>query len=314
MIPSLPYCSYLTKNSSQYIQNMLHLGMNLFNPFKKKNTIEEQEAAADTPLENSPEMLMVKLLFSGKPNLNADQILAKLKQQMSNIDHSFAVSSLIFSFPDYPVQLADATIPAQLNILIPDRNEAGVGLPDTAFTQNWHWPEANEVAQSCQYEILITDLMSRSLHFKARVNLFMDFLTAVIKVTQPNAIYTFHSDKILNPVAVSNLWETDKTQALYTLCNVRLFNVSNDPQNRELLMDTLGLHALGLPDFQIRFTGLNENEIANLLWTYAYHTYEYGDIIEEVDTMEGLTGSKWKCVKQLSLVAPERIVVNIIPN
>ncbi|WP_052266006.1 DUF4261 domain-containing protein [Pedobacter kyungheensis] len=291
--------------------------MNLFNPFKKKNTTVEkiEPIAEDNQPQNLPEMLMTKLLFSGKPSLNADQILAELKKHIPNIDHSFAVSSLIFSFLDYPVQLANATIPAQLNILIPDRNEAGVGLPDTAFTQNWHWPEANEVAQNCQYEILITDLMSRSLPYKTRVNLFMDFLTAVIRVTQPDAVYTFHGDKLLNPVAITNLWETDKVQALYALCNVRLFNVSSDPQNRELLMDTIGMHALGLPDFQIRFAGLNENEMANLLWTYAYHVYEYGDIIEDGETIEGLIkGSKWKCVKQLSLVAPERMVINIIPR
>ncbi|WP_167356600.1 DUF4261 domain-containing protein [Pedobacter soli] len=291
--------------------------MNLFNPFKKKNTTVEkiEPIAEDNQPHNLPEMLMTKLLFSGKPSLNADQILAELKKHIPNIDHSFAVSSLIFSFPDYPVQLADATIPAQLNILIPDRNEAGVGLPDTAFTQNWHWPEANDIAKNCQYEILITDLMSRSLPYKTRVNLFMDFLTAVIRVTQPDSVYTFHGDKLLNPVAITNLWDNDKTQALYALCNVRLFNVSNDPQNRELLMDTIGMHALGLPDFQIRFTGLNENEMANLMWTYAYHVYEYGDIIEDGETIEGLTaGSKWKCVKQLSLVAPERIVINIIPR
>jgi len=295
---------------------MLHLGMNLFNRFKKKNTItaEIDPITEDNQLQNFPEMVMTKLLFSGKPHLNADQILAEIKKHITNIDHSFSTSSLIFSFPDYPVKLADATLPAQLNILIPDRNETGIGLPDTAFTQNWHWPEANEIAQNCQYEILITDLMSRSLPYKERVNLFMDFLTAVIRVTQPSAVYTFHGDKILNPVAITHLWDTDKVQALYALCNVRLFNVSNDPQNQELLMDTIGLHALGLPEFQIRFTGLNENEMANLLWTYAYHVYEYGDIIEEGETMEGLAGSKWKCVKQLSLVAPERMVVNIIPD
>ncbi len=290
--------------------------MNLFNPFKKKNTItaDIEPIAEDNQPQNFPEMLMVKLLFLGKPNLNADQILAEVKEHITNVDHSFSANSLIFSFPDHPVKLTDTTIPAQFNIVIPDKGKLEIGLPDTAFTQNWHWPEANQTAQNCQYEILVTDLMSRTLPFKTRVNLFMDFLVAVIRVTQPNAAYTFHADKILDPAAITNLWDTDKAQALYALCNVRLFNVSNDPQNRELLMDTLGLHALGLPDFQIRFTAFNENEMANLLWTYAYHVYEYGDIIEEADTLEGLTkGSKWKCVKQLSLVAPERMVVNIIP-
>lgn len=296
---------------------MLHLGMNLFNHFKKKNTTVEkiEPIAEDNQPQNFPEMLMTKLLFLGKPSLNADQILAELKKHITRVDHSFSTDVLHFAFPDHQIKLTDATIPAQYNIVIPDKDEQEIGIPDTAFTQNWHWPEANDVAQNCKYEILITDFMSRNLPYKKRVNLFMDFLTAVISVTQPDAVYTFHGDKILNPVAITSLWETDKVQALYALCNVRLFNNSNDPEKRELLMDTLGLHALGLPDFQIRFTGLNQNEMANLLWSYAYHIYEYGDIIEDGETIEGLTaGSKWKCVKQLSLVAPERIVINIIPK
>jgi hypothetical protein len=290
--------------------------MGLFNIFKKKNFAEENEQITENdPVENSPELLTAKLLFLDKPNLDSNQILAEVKKHFANVDHSFSKNSLIFSFPDHTIQFTDATIPAQCTIMIPDPDKSEVELPDAAFQQNWHWPEANQIAKNCTQEILITDLMSRTLPYKERLNVFMDFLVAVIKVTQPNAVYSSPAQKILNPIDLISIWDTDKIQTLYAICNVRLYNISRDTDYKELLMDTVGLHAIGLPDFQIRFSAAEENEVANLLWTYAYYAYEFGDIIVDGNTLEGLkSGSKWKCEKQFSLVAPERILVNVTPN
>ncbi|TBO44922.1 DUF4261 domain-containing protein [Pedobacter kyonggii] len=290
--------------------------MGLFNVFKKKNIVEENEQIAENdPLENFPELLSAKLLFLDKPNLNSNQILTEVKKHFENVEHSFSENSLIFSFPDHPIQFADATIPVQCTIMIPDQGKSEVELPDAAFQQNWHWPEANQIAKNCTYEILVTDLMSRTLPYKERLNVFMDFLVAVVNITQPSAVYSSPAQKILNPLNIVSTWETDKIQMLYVICNVRLYNISNNIDDKELLMDTVGLHSIGLPDFQIRFSTADENEIANLLWTYAYYAYEFGDIIVDGNTLEGLkTGSKWKCEKQFSLVGPERIVVNVTPD
>lgn len=290
--------------------------MGLFNVFKKKNIVEENEQIIENdPLENFPELLTAKLLFLDKPNFDSNQVLAEVKKHFANVEHSFSENSLIFSFPDHPIQFADATIPAQCTIMVPDQGKSEVELPDAAFQQNWHWPEANQTARNCSYEILVTDLMSRTLPYKERLNIFMDFLVAVIKITQPNAVYSSAAQKILNPLNIVSTWEIDKIQMLYVICNVRLYNISNNIDDKELLMDTVGLHAIGLPDFQIRFSTADENEIANLLWTYAYYAYEFGDIIVDGNTLEGLkAGSKWKCEKQFSLVGPERIVVNVTPE
>lgn len=290
--------------------------MGLFNIFKKKNIVEENEQIAENdPLENFPELLTAKLLFLDKPNFDSNQVLAEVKKHFANVEHSFSENTFIFLFPDHPIQFADATIPAQCTIMIPDQGKSEVELPDAAFQQNWHWPEANQIAKNCTYEILVTDLMSRTLPYKERLNIFMDFLVAVIKVTQPNAVYSSPGQKILNPTDIINIWDTDKIQTLYVLCNVRLYNAGTDTGHKELLMDTVGLHTIGLPDFQIRFSTADENEIANLLWTYAYYAYEFGDIIVDGNTLEGLkTGSKWKCEKQLSLVGPDRVVVNVTPD
>lgn len=290
--------------------------MGLFNIFKKKNIVEENEQIAENdPLENFPELLSAKLLFLDKPNFDSNQVLTEVKKHFENVEHSFSENSLIFSFSDHPIQFADATIPAQCTIMIPDQGKSEVELPDAAFQQNWHWQEANQIAKNCTYEILVTDLMSRTLPYKERLNIFMDFLVAVIKVTQPNAVYSSSAQKILNPTDIINIWDTDKIQTLYAICNVRLYNAGTDTGHKELLMDTVGLHTIGLPDFQIRFSAADENEVANLLWTYAYYAYEFGDIIVDGNTLEGLeAGSKWKCEKQLSLVGPDRVVVNVTPD
>ena len=290
--------------------------MGLFNVFKKKNIVEENEQIAENdPLENFPELLSAKLLFVDKPNFNSNQVLTKVKKHFENVEHSFSKNSLIFSFPDHPIQFADATIPAQCTIMIPDQGKSEVELPDAAFQQNWHWPEANQTVRNCTYEILVTDLMSRTLPYKERLNIFMDFLVAVTKITQPNAVYSSSAQKILNPNDIINIWDTDKIQTLCAICNVRLYNAGSNTGHKELLMDTVGLHTIGLPDFQIRFSTTDENEVANLLWTYAYYVYEFGDIIVDGNTLEGLkAGSKWKCEKQLSLVGPERVVINVTPD
>ncbi|WP_025142062.1 DUF4261 domain-containing protein [Pedobacter jeongneungensis] len=290
--------------------------MSLFNIFKKKNTVEENEQLTENdPLENFPELLSAKLLFIEKPNLDSNQLLAGVKKHFANVEHSFSENTFIFSFPDHTIQLADAIIPAQCTIMIPDQGKSEVELPEAAFQQNWHWPEANQIAKNCTYEILVTDFMSRTLPYKERLNLFMDFLVLVIKVIGPNAVYSSPAQKILNPQNIISIWDTDKIQTLNAICNVRLYNISSTPNDKELLMDTIGLHTIGLPDFQIRFSAANENEMANLLWTYAYYAYEYGDVILDGNTLEGLkAGSKWKCEKQISLVGPERIVINITPD
>ena len=98
---------------------------------------------------------------------------------------------------------------------------------------------------------------------------------------------------------------------MFGIANVRLFNIS-DSETEDILMDTVGLSLLGLPDLQLRFKGLNESEVARLLWNYAYYIFELGDVIESGNTILGLEpNSKWKCERQVSLTAPERYVINI---
>lgn len=281
--------------------------MGLFDRLKKK----EKAVETSERLENFPEMLNAKLLFFDKPILDREKILAELKVYFTNVDNPSSDKALLYFFPDIKIELKDGTIAAQCTIFVPDDTNSKAEIADEAFQQNWHWKNANETASQCNYEILVSDFMTRTLDYKTRLNLFMNFLAAVTKATKPQVIYSVGSQKLIAPDSLIESRDGQEKKILFGIANVRLFNISNS-DTEDILMDTVGLSNLGLPDFQIRFTSFDERKVADWLWNYAYYIFEQGDIIESGNTLLGLEpNSKWKCERQVSLAGPERIVINV---
>jgi hypothetical protein len=126
-------------------------------------------------------------------------------------------------------------------------------------------------------------------------------------------IYSYSAKKLIEPVQFVKRWDGGSEEILTGLVNVRLFRIT-DNETADILMDTVGLSYLGLPDFQLLLKSVNEKKIAQLLWNYAYYIFERGDIIENGQTLEGIeTNSKWKCERQMALLQPERVVISVRP-
>lgn len=283
--------------------------MGLFDRFKKKGKEPEPEER----LENVPAMLNVKLLFAEKPIIDPQLVLSKLREYYPSVEHPQDSKSLLFFFPEIEVQFTDGAVAAQCAIFLPDDKSENAEIKEEAYQQNWHWQEAEVVARSCRYEILLTDFMTRTLDYKVRFKLFMNFVAAVTKVTQPQVVYAVTAQKLLAPKTLVEDWDNREKEDLSLLVNVRLYNISNGKAG-ETIMDTVGLYLFGLPDFQIRFIDYNPGEIGGLLWNYAYYLFESGDIIENGNTLAGLgNNSKWICDRQISLVGPERVVLAVQP-
>jgi hypothetical protein len=271
--------------------------MGLFDIFKK-------QAPSPAPVSNAPEMLSCKLLFKAQPVIDNLLILAELQKTYPTVEN---MGELLFAFPEVPVVLSDATIPAQCSIMV---LADALNVPQDALQQNWHWPEATAAVGECRYEVLVTDLMTRTLDYKTRHRLFMAFLAAVIRVTQPAVVYSLPAQKLIAPDLLLTSWGAQQS-ALDILINVRLYNVSDSPE-QEMLMDTVGLHTFGLPDLQIRFSNEDPSAIGTLLWNYAYYIFDKGNVIQDGNTIMGPTeGSKLTCHHTTSLLPPVRQVINI---
>ena len=234
---------------------------------------QKQQEVPEEPLRNYPQMLTAKLLFAEKPVIDKERLTTKLATTHPGVHSPDGESTLLYFFPDIKVSFEEGAMPAQCTILQPNADDEKAEIAPEAFQQNWHWAEA--------------------------------------RVASPQVVYSFAAQKLIEADDLIDSWTNPDQRALHGLVNVRLFNISNGLTG-EILMDTVGLHLLGLPDFQIRFADLDEGAVGQALWNYAYYVYEHGDMIADGNTIQGLTAqAKWKCERQIALVAPERVVIHL---
>jgi Domain of unknown function (DUF4261) len=287
--------------------------MGLFDIFKKKSQGTPPQQPQSEIIPNQPELQFVSLFFENKPTINKEQILQELKSRFNEVNSAERESPLAFFFPEYMIPLKDATIPAQGAVIEIDQ-KPNLDRFEKAFQQSWHWDSSKSVMEKCNFEVNLTDLMSRTLPHQARLEYFQKFICAVVRATNPTVIYFRNSDKLLEPTDFLEACDSEQGSFLHGAMNVRMFNVSNGEKG-ETLMDTVGLHAFGIADFECIFSGHNPGEIAGALQNLAYYVFETGDYIRSNSTVQGVGKNPiWKTKYADSKVEPSRLVVEVIPN
>ncbi|TKJ92045.1 hypothetical protein PaeCFBP13512_06965 [Paenibacillus sp. CFBP13512] len=212
---------------------------------------------------------------------------------------------------NHMVHYEDGDLPAQ-TVLMPSEMEPQAELYTTALQQSWHWQEASEVLQACDYELMLTDMMARGLPHQQRLQLFNQVLRAILEVAPCDAIYWRSSDKLMEPAAF--LAALQEGQDLYGALNIRLYNIQSEQERQEMVMDSCGLAALGVPDVQCHFYDMNPNEVAGFLMDISHYLYEQGDIITDGETIGQDEEQRWTCEHQFSLIAPRRVVIDLNPG
>ena len=287
--------------------------MGLFDIFKKKSQDTPPQQPQSEIIPNQPELQFVSLFFKNKPTIDKEQILKELKSRFKEVNTAEGDSPLAFFFPEYMVEMKDVSIPAQGAIIQIDQ-KPNLDRFEKAFQQSWHWDNSKNVIETCNFEVNLTDLMSRTLPHQARLDFFQKFVISVVKATNPSAIYFRNSDKLLEPTDFLEACDTENGSFLHGAMNVRMFNVSNGGKD-ETLMDTIGLHTYGIADFECRFSGYNPGEVAGALQNVAYYVFDTGDNIRSNSTIQGVGKNPiWRTRYSDSKVEPIRLVVEVIPN
>jgi hypothetical protein len=121
------------------------------------------------------------------------------------------------------------------------------------------------------------------------------------------------TQQMLSPADVRHRYAEPQELAnpIYGFLNVRFFRISNSAG--DMVVDTLGLSALGLTDFQIHYRQLDPDAVARLLYNLGAYALQKGDAIDDGHTVDGL-GGRWTCRREVSLVGPEREVLDIDPG
>jgi hypothetical protein len=240
--------------------------------------------------------LMVELWFEAEPQLDPDALVAALP----GTDRMPSDGPVLVAHPQFVHHYEDREQCIITAALYPDAGATNGDRPDT--TQTWDWPEAGDVLARCRHQLLIAEFAGRAHPHKDRLEAYLPTLRAAVELTRPAAAVCPTSDRVVRP---HELLEDE----LAPFVNVRLFRVSDDDST---LMDTLGLHALGLPDVQCRFDHARHSpeSIGVMLYDLAAFLVDRGDVIADGDTVGDLP---WRCHTGEALVEPERRVLDLTP-
>ena len=258
-------------------------------------------------------MLMAELLYEKKPDLDPSQLQQRLQASLPRTKVKSTGGSLLAFHEGHLVQFRDGSVPAQTAIMVADRPQ--LAQVDDALQQTWDWPEARGMVARSGHQVLVTELMARSLDAHTRLRLFQSVLVELVGLTPPLAVHMKHAERIVDPARLLQASRsTNPADLVLMSLNVRLFRIETGEPG-DTLMDTRGLAALGLPDLQMHFRNLNPGQLAGFLYNCAYYLFENGDCIADGNTIQGLEpAQKWKCQHEDSLVPPLRHVLDVNPG
>ena len=100
--------------------------------------------------------------------------------------------------------------------------------------------------------------------------------------------------------------------------NTRLFSISG--ASSDMMIDTVGLYLLGLPDVQYHFHTLNPNKVMKHAYSVASLLYAVGAVMKSGETIDGMDDYgvtkeiRWPFQYEHALIEPPRTVMAITPG
>jgi Domain of unknown function (DUF4261) len=244
----------------------------------------------------------VTLLYRGSlPDLSAGPWRATLPAQ---VEATPTGDGWLLADPRQVVTTAEGTGPA-LSVVMPCAAPPDPPSLAAALTQTWTWPGAAEAVADLRSAVYVGEIMGRLLPREHRLATLLPVITGIVRATLPTAVLWHPADYLVEPRRV--LEETRDV-----LVNVRMFRIQGAGDGA-VLMDTMGLAPLGLPDLQCKAyaePGWLAAELKNL----ADYLLEHGDVIQDGQALLGVDpGTSWRALRSASSAGPTRQVLDLAP-
>jgi Domain of unknown function (DUF4261) len=257
----------------------------------------------------------VELLYETAPTISRAEIARCVKRRCPGSELTDCGHNMFhFWHHDHRVKFADASGPAQTVVFQTEEPFKLTEALTESLQQSWSFPGAADVVGRCRNTIFVTDLVSSPLEYKERLELFQDALAGILDALPALAIHWQPTQQFVDPVRFLDAYHEGGSRRFFAgSLNIRFYKITNSPA--DMVMDTLGLAALGLPDLQCHYHGLVPGAVAAVLASTGYYFFENGDVIEDGHTVEGPTaGSKWRCQHEESMLQPSRVVLDLDPG
>lgn len=188
-------------------------------------------------------------------------------------------------------------------------------MDDIAKTQLWDVENGIDILDSCNYQVVATDFLADFLNYKDRANMLVEYIEALVELYPTCKAVVFDtSKKMLKREDIVNCKISKEHRFIHYAVNIRYFNITG---TNDMLVDTLGMSTLFMPDLQYHFHAINPDQIINHAYNFLIYIFDNDNPIKNRDTIDGLKNKdsnenlKWKVQYEDSLIQPIREVIDV---
>lgn len=263
---------------------------------------------------------IIQMLFEKPCTIpQRDTMNAIMQKHLGDVDNfSYDEKGAGFAVKKYKAEFKDASLPPQL--LITDCCEFDESKIDVIKrSQMWNCENSEEILSTCKYQVVATDMLSATLHYKERAELDMDFLEALVEMYPDcKAVYFGNSGKMFTADEIRNHQIPRESRFVYFAVNVRFFNIQG---TNDMLVDSLGMYTLFMPDLQYHFHSLDPNLVVNHAYNVLSYIFDNENPIKSGDPIDSISSNgsmcqeiMWECNYENALIQPVREVIDIYMN
>ena len=260
---------------------------------------------------------LIQMLFKEPVSMpDKEKMIAVMERHIGAVEcFCHEEKTVGFAALDHIAEFKDGKAPVQL--MVTGCTEfKGDSFDTFLLSQMWDCQEDRErIFRECQYQVVAVDMLTSALPALERANLDADFLDALAELYPDcEAFYFQNCGKLFQAEDVRSHQMQGPDRFIRFGVNARFFNIEG---TEDMLIDTVGMSTLFLPDLQYHFHGMDPNWVVNHAYNVASYLLANDNPIESGETVDGVRDGRmcqdlqWKCQYEDALIQPPRVVLDI---
>lgn len=265
-------------------------------------------------------VFIIHLLMKEKCAMpSRERMMSVMEKHLGEVE-CFGYDSKMAGFAPkkYKVEFKDGSMPPQLMVMDCIKTD-NYQIDAITKSQMWDCENSDEILSECNYQVIATDMLAGAMtDYKDRANMLMDFMEALVELYPECIAVQFQtSGKMFAREKIVDHQIPRDDRFIYFAVNVRFFNIQG---TEDMLVDTLGMNTLYLPDLQYHFHGMNPNWVVNHAYNLLCYQYLNNAPIKSGETVDGVADGhmeqsiQWPCHYENALIQPAREVLDICMN
>ncbi len=280
----------------------------------EENEVLQQDLNENDYFRQGAVFVMHLLMEEKCPMPDKETAIEVMRKHLGDIDCYAYDTCAGFAAKDHTVEFKEGKGPALL--MFTDCIEIEKPIMDEfGRSQIWDCKDGREILDACRYHVIANDMLAGALEYSERAGMLVDYIEALAELFPSCKAFVFdNSMKMYTRDAILNCTVPKTSRFLYYAVNVRFFTIEG---TEDMMVDTIGMNTLFMPDLQYHFHGVDPNAVVNHAYNMLSYMFDRANPIKSGDHIDGIRDGKinpevqWTVRYEDSLIQPLREVIDI---